>query len=206
ERPVVRSSVTPSLKYSCAGSWLRFAKGRTATDGLSGSGSPADSGGLSQRQPTQPAAPSSNKAATEAATALTNRVDVARRDGPAMCPDPERHPARGGRRGVPRLEFALDVDRALNGVDDAPELRQHVVARRVHHAPAMAGHGGRDDRAILGDGANGRDLVVAHEPAVAFDVRAQDGGESPLDVTPAHRQEFYRAREGASWDYEHPIA
>src|SRR5207237_5724478 len=95
---------------------------------------------------------------------------------------------------LPRLQFALAVDRALYCVDDAPELRQHVVARRVHHAPAMAGHGGRDDRAILGDGANGRDLVVAHEPAVAFDVRAQDGGESALDGTPAHCQEFYRGR------------
>src|SRR5207237_1165785 len=186
ERPVMRSSVTPSLKYSCAGSWLRFAKGSTATDGLSGSGSPADSGGLSQRQLTQPAAPSSNRTATDA---------VAEMDA-----DAESQPARGRELGVACLELALDVDRALHGVDDARELRQYVVARRVHHAPAMAGHRGCDDRAVLGDGAYGRHLVVAHEPAVAFNIRAQDRGEAALDGTPAHRHEFYRAREGASGD------
>ena len=97
ERPVMRSSVTPSLKYSCAGSWLRFAKGSTATDGLSGSGSPADSGGLSQRQLTQPAAPSSNRTATEAATALTSRVDVTRGDGPAAPGSSRKRYTRTGR-------------------------------------------------------------------------------------------------------------
>ena len=56
ERPVIRSSVTPSLKYSCAGSRLRFENGSTASDGLSGNGSPADSDVRSQRHPAQPLA------------------------------------------------------------------------------------------------------------------------------------------------------
>src|SRR5437870_8313832 len=198
ERPVIRSSVTPSLKYSCDGSWLRFVNGKTATDGLSGRASPADSGVFSQRQLAQPAAPRSNVTATAAATPLANRARVlpalgdasGRRtwleteavhanrsrdvldgvlafefvavrklsldlvvrcareadaaalgqtfqtsgdvdavsveplalddDVPEIDPDAEPHPARGWQRGVPRLEFALDVDRALNGVDDAP--------------------------------------------------------------------------------------
>src|SRR5262249_19531897 len=38
ERPVMRSSVTPSLKYSWVGSPLRFVKGSTATGGREGNG------------------------------------------------------------------------------------------------------------------------------------------------------------------------
>src|SRR6266536_1360071 len=36
ERSVMRSSVMPSLKYSCSGSPLRLTKGSTAIEGLSG--------------------------------------------------------------------------------------------------------------------------------------------------------------------------
>ena len=68
ERPVMRSSVTPSLKYSCAGSRLRFAKGRTATDGLSGNASPDGAGVLNQRQPTHPPAPIRTRRAIVPAT------------------------------------------------------------------------------------------------------------------------------------------
>ena len=42
--PVMRSSVTRSPKYSCAGSRLRFAKGSTATEVLSGNASPGRAG------------------------------------------------------------------------------------------------------------------------------------------------------------------
>src|SRR6266851_9776362 len=38
ERAVVKSSVMPSLKYSCLGSSLMLAKGNTAIEGLSGNG------------------------------------------------------------------------------------------------------------------------------------------------------------------------
>src|SRR5216684_6036753 len=38
ERAVVKSSVMPSLKYSCCGSSLMLAKGNTAMEGLSGNG------------------------------------------------------------------------------------------------------------------------------------------------------------------------
>src|SRR2546422_4055600 len=38
ERSVMRSSVIPSLKYSCSGSPLRLIKGSTAMEGLSGNG------------------------------------------------------------------------------------------------------------------------------------------------------------------------
>src|SRR5215510_84205 len=45
DRVVVRSSVRPSLKYSCSGSWLILTKGRTRREGLSGSGKAGDGKG-----------------------------------------------------------------------------------------------------------------------------------------------------------------
>ena len=35
ERSVIKTSVTPSAKYSCSGSLLKLVKGRTAMEGLS---------------------------------------------------------------------------------------------------------------------------------------------------------------------------
>src|SRR6185369_44248 len=96
-----------------------------------------------------------------AVEALTLDDDVAEVDA-----DAEAHPAGGRQLGVARLELALDVDRALHGIHDARELRQHVVTGRVDDPPAVAGDRGGDHRAIRGDRAHGRHLVVAHEAAV----------------------------------------
>src|SRR5436309_11448790 len=114
--------------------------------------------------------------------------------------DAEAHPPERRELGIARLELALDVDGALHGVDDARELRQHVVARGVHDAPALAGHARRDQGAVCGDGANGRHFVVARESAVAYDARAQDGGELSLDGASAH------APDGGTIGYAQPIA
>ena len=40
DRSVVRSSVVPSVKYSCSGSLLRLAEGSTTIDKLGGSSIP----------------------------------------------------------------------------------------------------------------------------------------------------------------------
>jgi len=45
ESAVIKSSAIPSAKYSCSGSLLKFWNGRTAMDGLSGSGSGVSAGG-----------------------------------------------------------------------------------------------------------------------------------------------------------------
>ena len=50
ERSVIRSSVMPSLKYSCSASPLMFMNGSTAIDGLAGTGSePSARGALASR-------------------------------------------------------------------------------------------------------------------------------------------------------------
>src|SRR6266851_4210994 len=106
-------------------------------------------------------------------------------------PHAELHPAGDGPRGVAGPELALDLDRALDRVHHARELRQDVVAGGIHHAPAIPGHGRGDRLAVLRDRANGGHLVVAHEAAVAFHVGAQDGGELAFHRGSAHGPEFY---------------
>ena len=113
---------------------------------------------------------------------------------PRLMPMRKRICRESGSSALRDWSCALDVDGALDGVHDARELRQHVVARGVHDAPAVTGHRRGDHPAILGDGADGRHLVVAHEAAVAFHVGAEDRDEFALDRTPAHGSEFYRAR------------
>jgi hypothetical protein len=89
-------------------------------------------------------------------------------------PDSEPHSASVRQGGVPGLQLTLDVDGALDGVDDTHEFRQHVVAGRVHHTAAVLRDRRRHHPAILGDRADGGGLIVAHEAAIAFDVGAQN--------------------------------
>src|SRR5712692_6944391 len=51
--------------------------------------------------------------------------------------DAELHPPLGWDIRVLRLQRGLDFDRALDGVDDAGELRDDAVARRINESPAM---------------------------------------------------------------------
>src|SRR5262249_13813922 len=68
--------------------------------------------------------------------------------------DAKPHLPRRRQLGVARPERALDLDGGLRGVDDAPELRQDVVARSVDDAAAVAADRGRDDLPRLREGAN----------------------------------------------------
>jgi hypothetical protein len=107
--------------------------------------------------------------------------------------DADSKPHLPGRRqiGVARLKRALNVDGTLDGVDDADKVRQDVVARRVHDAPAVAGDRGADDLAILRERADGPQLVLTHETAVAFHVSAQNRGKLALSRALVHVGEFY---------------
>lgn len=143
DSPLIRSSVTPSLKHSCAGSWPRFANGRTATDGLSGSGGPTDSGVPSQRQPAQPPMPSSVTIAVSAATPVAARlasVDDARELGEHVVAGGVHHPpaARGHRR----------CD-ALSVLGDGAHRRGLVLA---HETAAFLDVGAQDGREPALDG------------------------------------------------------
>src|SRR6266403_2006111 len=92
DRSVTRSSVIPSLKYSCCGSPLRLVNGITAIDGMLGSGNAGfsdggidaeDRGGFSDRYCT------STTVATKMASPAANNAPL-RRDLPGI-----RRVARG---------------------------------------------------------------------------------------------------------------
>src|SRR5260370_6864633 len=51
--------------------------------------------------------------------------------------DAEFHSALGRQRSVLSLERGLALDRALDGIHDAGELRQHAVASGVNEASVM---------------------------------------------------------------------
>src|SRR5215831_3959886 len=65
ERAEVRSSVSPSLKYSCLGSSLMLTNGSTTMEGLSGNGSAGCTSVLSTESLTEQIAPGHNSANNE---------------------------------------------------------------------------------------------------------------------------------------------
>src|SRR5262249_28020280 len=87
---------------------------------------------------------------------------------------------------------ALDLGRALDRVDHARELGEHVVAGGVHDPTVVPADGGGDHLTVLGDRANGGRLVVPHEAAVAGGIGAEDGDEPAFLRARVHDSELYR--------------
>jgi hypothetical protein len=84
--------------------------------------------------------------------------------------------------------LALDVHRALNGVDRALELDQHAVAGRLDEPPAVRGDGGIDHFEAMRFQARKRARLVGfHEPAVAGHVGREDGCQTSLAALRIHR-------------------
>src|SRR5262249_36613072 len=80
--------------------------------------------------------------------------------------------------------LALDVGRALHGIDDAAEFDQRAVAHQLDHAPAMLCDRGIDELAPARlQPLQRAALVGAHEPAVADHVGGKYGGQPPLHAS-----------------------
>jgi hypothetical protein len=95
--------------------------------------------------------------------------------------DAEQHPAILGHILVARRHSGLDLDRTRGRADHAGKLGEDAVARRVDYAATVAAHQGQDHGLVGLEVADRGGLVLAHEPAVAGDVRGQKGGEPALD-------------------------
>jgi len=72
------------------------------------------------------------------------------------------------RSSVIPFEFPLDRGGALNGIHRAGKFREQVIARSIHHASTVLLDLGRHDLAVRGECPNGRNLILAHQTAVAF--------------------------------------
>jgi hypothetical protein len=83
-----------------------------------------------------------------------------------------------GQSGVPPSHSALDVDGALDRVDDAPEFRQQAVAHEFEDA-AVVGRYLRPDEfnAVILQALEGLRFVLLHQSAVADDISGKNGGE-----------------------------
>ena len=96
--------------------------------------------------------------------------------------DSKLHATIIGDARVSRLQRLLDTDRRLDGIYDAGELREKLIAWCVHHAAALLSDQLGDDFPVGGERLYRSDVVGAHQATIAFDSGAQDCGQSPLDV------------------------
>ena len=82
-------------------------------------------------------------------------------------------------------EGLLNRDRTLHGVDRTGEICDDAVAGAAEDAPAIGRNALVEDRAAGGQPAQGADLVLTHQPAVAGDIGGKDRREL------AHRIFFF---------------
>jgi hypothetical protein len=86
--------------------------------------------------------------------------------------------------GVALGNPGLDRIGAIDGVHDAGELGQQPVACRIDDAATMTGNLGRKHRLpVLSQTAHGAFLVLAHQSAVANDIRRQNGHQPALQTS-----------------------
>src|SRR5262245_19409535 len=87
-----------------------------------------------------------------------------------MHPDAETHLLFWGER-------LLHCDRALDGVDRTGEVGDDAVAGAAEDASAIGRDALVEDGAAGGQSAQGADLVLTHQPAVAGDICGEDRRE-----------------------------
>src|SRR6266540_2343286 len=80
--------------------------------------------------------------------------------------DSEAEPARLGQLGVAAPQSVLNRDRTLDGVDDAHELGQYIVARRVNDASPVCGDHVPHQLPVCGQHPDSPRLVFAHEAEI----------------------------------------
>ncbi len=121
--------------------------------------------------------------------AVAEQVGTLDHDLAEVDADPEQHPLRLGQRLVARLQRLLDLDGAAHAVDDAAELGEHRVARRVGDAAVVVRDDAVDDRAMRGEHAQRTRLVLVDEAAVADRVGREDAGQAAFQPGGVHGRE-----------------
>lgn len=99
-------------------------------------------------------------------------------------PDAELQPPPRLHVGVTLGNPGLDHIGAIDRIDDAGELGQQPIPCRVDDAATMAGNLGREHRLpMLFQTAHGAVLVLAHQSAVANDIRRENGHQPALHTS-----------------------
>jgi len=100
-----------------------------------------------------------------------------------MDADAELYALVLGHLGIAGDHPTLNVDGAAHGVDDAGELGQQPVARRLHQPSVMLGELGIEQGSAMSLQLPDRAFLVgAHQPAIASDIGRQDGREPPVQT------------------------
>jgi hypothetical protein len=86
----------------------------------------------------------------------------------------ERHSLRLIERLILSLKLALDLDGALNGLNNATEIRQHGVARPTDDATMMARNESFHQFTALLEPHQCAVLIGAHQLAIADNIRAKN--------------------------------
>lgn len=83
--------------------------------------------------------------------------------------------------------FLLHRHRAGHGINNAGELDQHAIARRLDDAAVIRRNRGIDDlAAVRFQGCERADLISAHQSRVARDIGCKDGCKPALDPRLGH--------------------
>ena len=83
-----------------------------------------------------------------------------------------------GLAGVSLRHSALNVDGALNRVNDTPEFRQQPVAHELEDASVVGRYLRPDEfNAVILQALEGPRFVLSHQSAVADDISGKNGGE-----------------------------
>ena len=83
-----------------------------------------------------------------------------------------------GRASLPLSHAALDIDGALDRIDDASELRQNAVAHELEDAAAMLRYLRFNQFKPVGlQPLEGFRFILLDQPAVADDIGGEDGGQ-----------------------------
>ena len=112
--------------------------------------------------------------------AIAEDVAVLHHDVAEIDADAKPHLALRRQLLIRLREIALDLHRALDGGEDAAEFGQDAVAGGVANPPPMPRDEGIGDGPVHGEGGQGRGFVLAHQPAVALDIRGENGNELAL--------------------------
>jgi hypothetical protein len=78
---------------------------------------------------------------------------------------------------VPHPEFLLDLHSTTDRIHYTAKFGQKVVPRGVHHPASMLLNECGHQLPIGRQGPDRRILILAHEAAVPFNIRTEDGGE-----------------------------